>query len=468
MISQGLERRVAVIGAGLAGIAAALRLAEAGCRPVVIETSRRLGGRATSFADPQTGELIDNCQHVVLGCCTNLIDLYDRLGVLERFQWHRTLYWTHAQGRVEEMRASWWPAPFHLARSVRRMAMFDGAERRHLRRAMWRIIRLGPAGRQRWRDRTFAEFLEECRQPPELVTKFWNVIVTSACNLGVERVGAAYALQVFQEGFLAHRFSYTMGLATVPLAALYEPAREAIERAGGEVRLGMSARAIAFDGRRATGVVTGEGTVEAAAVLSAVPFDRLDRLASETMKRADVRLRGLDRLEVCPILGVHLWFDQPIMEHPHLVLAGCGVQWLFDKGEDAEGLRHVHAVISGADAWMALPEPEIVERVMADVYRALPRARGLRPLRVRAIREKRATFAATPGAEAHRPPAGPAFAAGPGIENLYLAGDWCDTGWPATMEGAVRSGYAAAAAITGTGGVVEDVPPGLLSRWLGL
>jgi zeta-carotene desaturase len=202
--------------------------------------------------------------------------------------------------------------------------------------------------------------------------------------------------------------------------------------------------------------------------VAAVPFDRLDRLASATMKRADRRLRDLGRLEVSPILGVHLWFDAPVMETPHLIVPAAGIQWLFDKGTTPEGLHHVHAVISGAEAWMRLDEQEIVGRVLEDVHRVLPRSLGLSPVASRCIKERRATFAATPGAEAHRPPVAPAFAAGPAIENLYLAGDWCDTGWPATMEGAVRSGYAAAAALTGTGGVVEDVPPGWLARLLGL
>jgi zeta-carotene desaturase len=466
-----VDKTVAVIGGGLAGLSAAVRLADAGYRPTVIETRKMLGGRATSLEDPRSGTLVDNCQHVLLGCCTNLIDLYDRLDVLDAIEWHRTLYWTAARGEIDTLKAGRLPAPLHLSRSFMRMRMFDRQERKHIARAMWRIIRLGPSGRLAWADRTFAAFLDDCGQPPSVVRKFWDVVVTSACNLDVRRVGAAYGLQVFKEGFLDHRWSYTMGLATVPLVALYGPAAGVIEAAGGVVAPGTSARAIAYDGHRVTGVVTADGMVEASAVVSAVPFDRLDKLASDTLKAADARLQRLDRIAVSPILGVHLWFDQPVMDLPHLVLADHDVQWLFNKGPDETGRQHVHAVISAADAWMPLAEDEIVRKVVGDLHRALPGAVGLEPVQARCLKEKRATFAAVPGFESVRPSARPHHAMGPGVENLYLAGDWCATGWPATMEGAVRSGYAAAAALgdddgVAVPGVVADVPQSTLARWL--
>ncbi len=461
------ERPVVVIGGGLAGIAAAVKLADAGCRAVVFESRKALGGRAGSFFDPRDGRLIDNCQHVVLGCCTNLIDLYDRLGVLEKIGWHDTLYFSDGRGEVDTLRASWLPAPFHLAPSFLRMGLLSRPQRRHVLRAMWRIIRLGTAGRLRWREQTFGEFLNHCRQPEEVIRKFWNVIVTSACNLGVQRVSAAAALKVIQEGFLGNRFSYRMGLATVPLAALYETARGLLEDAGGEVHLGTPAHAIAFDGTRVTGVITTGDRIDAAAVICAVPFDRLDTLTGSAMQHADARLGMPGRLEVSPILGVHLMFDQPVMSLPHLVLAEGDVQWLFNKGMVGDR-QYIHAVISAADEWMGLDHNQIIERVMHDVHRALPESVGLQPVEARSIKERRATFAATPQAEASRPPVSPVHAGGSAIENLFLAGDFCDSGWPATMEGAVRSGYAAAAAITGTGGLVEDIPAGLAARWLGL
>jgi squalene-associated FAD-dependent desaturase len=466
-------KRVAVIGGGLAGIAAALRLIDHGIQPILIESKKRLGGRATSFVDPRSGHIIDNCQHVLLGCCTNLIDLYSRLGVIDQIDWHQTLYWTAGRGQIDRMKAGLLPAPFHLMPSFRRMKLLSGAEKQMIGRAMWRMIRMGSTGRVAWMSRTFDDFLSECSQSPDVVRKFWNPIVVSACNLDVHRVGAGYALHVFQDGFLANRWSYTMGLSRMPLADLYAPAIDAIIDAGGDMQLGISAKAIAYDGTRVTGVITDEGVIESAAVISAVPFDRLEKLTSEVMRRADRRLQCLDRFECSPILGVHLYFEQPIMELPHLVVIDPphGVQWLFDKGVARDSqLHHVHAVISAADEWMMLDEDEIVRRVVEDVHFALPNAIGLQPAEARAIKERRATFAAAPGVDAIRPSAAAHYAGGGGIENLYLAGDWTDTGWPATMEGAVRSGYAAAAALSGetNHAVITDVPPGLFARILGL
>jgi len=461
-------RCVAIVGGGLAGVAAAVRLAEHSDMPVIIETRKRLGGRATSLTDPRSGETIDNCQHVLMGCCTNLIDFYDRLGVNDQIEWHPTLYWTRGRGEIDVLKPGRLPAPLHLAFSFNKLRVFDKKQKRHIARGLWKIMRMGFKGRPAWADRTFAQFLQTCRQPEDVVRSFWNTIIVSACNLEVDRVSAASALHVFQDAFLANAWSATMGLATVPLGALYDPAVRIIEEAGGEVRLGCSAKAISFDGDRVTGVVTEDGLVEAAAVISAVPWDRLDKLASDTMKRADARLRNLNALQVSPILGVHLWFEHEVMNIPHLVLVDRGVQWLFNKGVDADGRQHLHAVISAADAWMELDEAEIVRRVLEDVHHVLPTSKGLQPVEARSIKEKRATFAATPASERQRPSTAPAYAAGGAIENLLIAGDWTDTGWPATMEGAVRSGYAAAGALLGKDLSVEEVPPTWLARLLGL
>jgi zeta-carotene desaturase len=253
-------------------------------------------------------------------------------------------------------------------------------------------------------------------------------------------------------------------LSRVPLSNLYDPVESHLEQVGGTVQLGTSARAIAFDGNRVTGVVTEHGFVDAAAVIAAVPFDRLAKLCSGSLTSADSRLQRLGALRFSPILGVHLFFEIEVMTLPHLVLPGRDTHWLFNKGTDKHGHQHVHAVISGADAWMGLEEREIVDRVLADLVWALPAARGLEPSGFRSVKEKRATFRAEPGVDRLRPVAAP----GCGVRNLFLAGDWCQTGWPATMEGAVRSGYAAAAAATGAPGVVADLPVALGGRLLGL
>jgi zeta-carotene desaturase len=457
---------VVVIGGGIAGIAAALRLAEAGRRPVVLETRRKLGGRATSFVDPRTGETLDNCQHVAMGCCTNLLDLYRRLGVLDRMRWHPATFWANPPHEPDRMQPGPLPAPAHFTGSFLRLRFLGLGDKIGIARAMWRLVRMGLAGRVGWRGRTFSEFLRETGQTARAIDRFWEPVVVSACNIPCDRVDAPFAMQVFQEGFLGNGWASAMGLSAVPLLELYDPAEALLARVGGSLRLGVSAQSIAFDGRRVTGVVTDEGFVEGAAVVSSVPFDRLSRLCSDTLKAADRRLQRLDEIGVSPIVGVHLRYPGRVLETPHLVLPGRGTQWLFDKGMDAHGRQHVHAVISGAVDWMDLPEAEIAERVHADVLWACPRAAGLTPEEVRSVKERRATFAAVPGFAALRP--GPRADPRGGVDNLFLAGDWCDTGWPATMEGAVRSGYAAAAAITGQGGVEPDLPMSAVARLAGL
>ena len=459
-----MKRRVVIIGGGIAGMAAALRVAEAGDLPIVLEARKRLGGRATSFKDPRNGQLLDNCQHVMMGCCTNLMDFYERLGVGDCFEWHTETYWANPPHEPDVMRPGLLPAPAHFTGSFLRMRFLDFRMKRQIARAMHRMIRIGITGRSAYVDRTFLEFLQETGQSKEVIDLFWRVVVVSACNLDVDEVGASFAMQVFQEGFLGHPFASAVGLSRVPLEQLYDPFESVLEAVGGTLHLGTGAMGISFDGSRVTGVVTSDGIVDASAVISAVPFDRLSRLCSTVMVQADSRLRSLDAIEVSPILGVHLFFDAQIMTLPHMVLPGRATHWLFNKGIDADGHQHVHAVISGAETWMDHNESEIVERVLEDLHWALPASQGLTPIGFRSIKEKRATFRAVPGLDQIRPSAG----SGLGISNLAIAGDWSDTGWPATMEGAVRSGYLAAAAVSECEGLVPDLPISLGARMLGL
>ena len=467
-------RSAVVIGGGIAGLACALRLAESGVQVTVLETRRKLGGRATSFTDPRTGEVLDNCQHVLMGCCTNLLDFYERLSVTDAIEWHPRVYWANPPHAPDVMKPGLLPAPAHFTESFATMRMLSLSAKRSVARAMWSMLRMGATGRAQWEGRTFSEFLQETGQSADVVTRFWSPVVVSACNLDVDEVSAAAAMQVFQEGFLANRQAPLMGLSTVPLVRLYDPAEGAILAAGGQVRMGVSALSIAYDGKRVTGVITDEGAFDADVVIGAVPADRLAKMVSATMVAADQRLQHLDEVQSSPILGVHLRFPKRVMDLPHLVLPGRATQWLFAKDVDdaaAEfaGTQLIHAVISGARDWMDLSEQEIARRVLEDIRWALPAAQGVEPISVRSVKEKRATFAVVPGFEAIRPrAAADGFDRHGGIRNLYLAGDWTRTGWPATMEGAVRSGYLAAGAVLGTRLLVPDLEPARLSRMLGV
>ncbi len=402
-----------------------------------------------------------------MGSCTNLIDLYERLGVLANIEWHKRIWWANPPHEPDLMSPGVLPAPAHFSWSFLRMKFLTGADKRGIARAMWKLVRMGREGRAQWRGRSFGEFLDAHTQTRAARACFWDPIVTSACNVSCDHVDAFYAMYVFQQGFLQDSWSPVMGLSSVPLISLYDSAEGILGARGGKLRTGVSALGIGFDGRRVTGVVTDEGLIEASAVISALPPDRLAKLCSQSLRSADGRLSQLEAFEYSPILGVHLFFDQPVMQLPHLVLPGRATHWLFAKGLDKDGRFHLHAVISAATEWMELSEEEIVQRVMHDMHWALPESRGIKPVAARTVKEKRATFACSPGVDRLRPSAMRDGVRG-GVDNLFLAGDWCATGWPATMEGAVRSGYAAANALVGSGELVPDVPPSWLARALGL
>jgi squalene-associated FAD-dependent desaturase len=471
-------RRVVVIGGGLAGMAAAIKLADRGQTVTLIETRKRLGGRATSFEDNNSGQTVDNCQHVLMGCCTNLKDLYERLGVLDLIEWHRKLNFVDGQGHIDVLQSGVLPAPMHMSTSMLGFKSLTLGEKISIARAMLKMMRLGQSGRQRLHEISFADWLSKQRQPIGALKKFWLHIVVSALNDLPEKVAADYAIQVFQDGFLHNKDAYVVGIPRVPLVRLYDAAREAIEQSGGKVLLGAGAESLVFDqdqGRVTTLKLTDGSEIQADVFVSALPFDRLDKVCDESMRKFDDRLAHLDQFKVSPIIGIHLWFKadenpspssaKPVMNLPHMVLTESPLQWVFNKGvgpceEAGCSAQHLHGVISAAYQLVDQKSDSIIEMAVGEIQKALPGAKDRQPVHARVIKEKRATFSACPGIDKIRPQARGA------IENLFLAGDFCRSGWPATMEGAVRSGYLAAGAIlqkTGLAGQVEQIDQALVA-----
>lgn len=458
---SGLAKKfdVVIAGGGLAGLAAAVTLADAGARVCLIEAKRRLGGRATSFVDSATGEVLDNCQHVALGCCRAYLGLCERLKVMDCFDWYREQYWVEAGGRVSVIAPSSLPAPLHYAGSFVRAQHLSWEEKGAIARGM---INIRLSEREMYKEWTFGAYLAMAEQPKGAIAKFWEPVIVSACNLSVDRVCASSALKVFQDGFLSDVQAGVMGVPKVPLVRLYDAVERVVCESGGEVRLGESVVGIEENGR---GVVASRGRsemrVEGERVICALPVARACALLERDERLAGLRKilardgggKGLAAGEAdedvrgssfySSILGVHVEFDQHVTTLPHAVLVERGTQWIFRK--DADG-RRFHAVISGADAWMGLTEEEIINRVADDVRACFVGARHAKVVWGRAVKERQATFAATPEFEAARANVTATARGSFGRERrgIVLAGDYTNTQWPATMEGATLSGLAAA------------------------
>jgi squalene-associated FAD-dependent desaturase len=450
----GAVRRVIVVGGGLAGMAASVALEAAGVSVTLLEARGSLGGRAGSFADPRTGEELDNCQHVLLGCCTNLRDFYRRIGVSHLIRTEPSINFMDARARLYRLRAlPMLPAPLHLGPSMMRFGALSIGERVHVTRAMLAMMRLGREGFAALADVPFGQWLDEHRQPASLLAKFYEPILTGALNEEPRRASAAYAVKVFFDSLLANAAGYPIGLPVCSLSQLYAklPCRD--------VRLGARVSEVVFEagGGRVSGVTLHSGEVlRADAVVLATNHHSVQRWVPAALAARDARFAHLERLESVPILGAHLWFDRPVLRHSHAALTTGPLQWVFRK--DGEG-RVVHGVISAARAWVGRSHEECL-RLFEDQIRALfPAAKDAKLVRGVVVVEKRATFAPVPGADCLRPAQAAPLG---GIENLYLAGDYTRTGWPATMEGAVRSGYLAADAIMSRAGFGPSARPFLV------
>jgi squalene-associated FAD-dependent desaturase len=446
-------KKVIVVGGGLAGMAAAVALESAGQTVTLIEARKTLGGRAGSFEDPQTGEILDNCQHVLLGCCVNLLDFYRRIGVLDRIHWENTIHFFDPRGREHRLWAvGGLPAPLHLALAGASFGALTLGERIDLSRAMLAMLRLGPAGRAKLTDISFSQWLADHTQPKDLIDKFYDLVLISALNENCRDASAAYAIQVFQEGMLFHESAYRMGTPACPLGKLYEtlPCRD--------VRLGRRVTAIRFDRSRAVGIELGEEFIAADAMILAVNYPILEKWIPQNLAQNDNRFAALDQLQSVPILGAHLWFDRPVMSTPHAALIGGPLQWLFRKpGGDGSA---VHGVISAARDWVQRDKDECLNLFTHQIRETFSATHNANLVRGSIVVEKRATFSPLPGVDRFRPAQSPPTN---GIQGLFLAGDYTQTAWPATMEGAVRSGYLAVEAVLAQSG--KFLCPNLPRQW---
>jgi squalene-associated FAD-dependent desaturase len=438
--------QVTIIGAGLAGLAATAALAERGFVVTLLESRPRAGGRASSFLDAASGQTIDACQHVSMGCCTNFTHFCRTVGIGHLLQRQPTLRFMTPDRRVSRLRAGSLPAPLHLAGSFLRAHYLTLVEKLRIGRGLHCLQRAAPD-----EDGPFLDWLRRHGQTPRTVARFWGLVLTSALNETPDRLGMRYARKVFVEGFLSHRRGFEVELPRVPLGRLYGAELQAwLAHQGVCLRLGCGAgRLHVIDGRM-DGVELRNGeTIRADWYVAAVPFDRLLALLPEELIAAEAYFGGLRNLQTSSITSVHIWYDRPIMRWPHVVLVDCLGQWVFTRGEVAPGQHYLQVVVSAARSFRTLGHEEVQRRILEELARLFPAAATAKVLRVRVVTEHSATFSAVPGVDKWRP------AQASPIANLFVAGDWTATGWPATMEGAVRSGYLAAEALLARCGVRE-------------
>jgi zeta-carotene desaturase len=466
-----------VIGGGLAGLACGVALAEAGWRVRLFEQKPFLGGRATSYILPN-GEHVDNCQHVTLGCCTNLADFYRRVGSQDKIRFFDKLVFLDPQGRRGTMKAGILPAPFHMTGSFLTFSPLRTADKLSIARAMLEIV----AGKGKTHDLDEAggismlEWLRRRAQTSGAIERFWRVVLVSALDEELERTDARYGVDVFWKAFLMNSTGYRMGVPVVPLADLYAGCKSAIEARGGEVSVRTPVRGLAADGAKISGVVFDGGREESAdAYVFAVPHDALFELMPDGIRRAEPALANLGKIKTAPITGVHFWFDRVVMDEPFVTLLDTNTQWIFNKTalyghtSDAESNQeqYLQMVISASYDLLKKSRQEIIDICLREVRQALPRAQQAELLKATVIKEVAATFSPQPGVDRWRP------AQGSKVPALFFAGDWTATGWPATMEGAVRSGYLAAEAVLRAAGTPQQFlqpdlsPGGFVSLWAG-
>ena len=419
--------RVIVIGGGLAGLSAAAALAEAGLDVDLFEARGFLGGRASSYpCGPDESAVIDNCQHILLRCCVNLLDFYHRLGVEDRIRFHRRFHFLEPGGRISTLQAGPLPPPLHFAGSFPGLKFLAPADKLRIARALLALP--GERRREDLERITMLEWLREKRQTPRAITRFWSPVLVSAVNEDLDRMAASHGFQVFRLGFLASARGHEMGIPETPLGELYGMERW---RRFARVRLHprLPVERVIVENGAARGVAAGGERHAAEAVICALPFERAGAVAPEL---------GLDlgAFQHSPITGIHLWFDRPVTPLPHGALLDRTIQWFFSK----DGGRYLLLVVSASRSLVEMPRGPIIDLALRELAEFLPDAASARLERSHVVKEVRATFSARPGLEAMRPPARTAVA------NLFLAGDWTRSGWPATMEGAVRSGYLAAEA----------------------
>jgi squalene-associated FAD-dependent desaturase len=447
MTPVNVTPNVIVIGAGFAGLSAAARLARRGARVLVLEARARLGGRATAFPDRETGELVDNGQHILMGCYSETFAFLGDIGALDHVSLQPQLAVTMIDRMGDRTRLVCpnLPAPLHLVAGVLEWDALSWRDRLSVLRMATplrnarRELRPGSTVKASSAGETVESWLIRNGQTPRLCEMLWNPLALAALNQSPDQAAAPAFARVLAEMLSGDPRAAAIALPTRPLHMMYaEPARAFIESRGGQVRTGTTAK-ILVDGGAVAGVQAGDERWRTDTVISSVPWFGFADLFDDDPPALQGLIERTRRMASSPIVTVNLWFNRRVLDEPFIGLPGRDMQWVFDKPlvlRD-EAASHVSLVSSGAASILARSNVELVHTAHEEILTAMPEVRAARLLRATVVREPRATFSLAPG-QPTRPPTES------GLRGLLLAGDWIDTGLPATIESAVRSGHRAA------------------------
>ncbi len=463
------QNTVLVVGAGVAGLAAACALAAAGFQVTLIERRGYLGGRASSYLHPGTGEVIDNCQHVLFGCCTNLIDFYTRLGVADKIFWDSRMTLIEPGGRRSVLAPANLPAPLHGLPSILAADCFSISDKLSL---LWAFTCM-MFSTQHDSQRSLFDWIESHLQSSGAIKRFWDLVIASALNASLDQIALPYAHKVIRELFMNSARAGAMGMSTVPLTELYAHAAEYLESRRGRIVLNTNVRgAVWKEEQRTWSIQGGETGFNAEHLVLALPFEATAKLMPAMP--ANPQTRSLEdrmkKLVHWPICSVHLWYDREITELDHAVLLDRDIHWMYHKSRWQPSRlvagSYIELVVSASREFAALNREQAIHRATTQLAEFFPAVRSARLLKSTLVKEVRATFGVPPGIDDLRPGAASPW------PQCFLAGDWVQTGWPATMEGAVRSGYLAAEALCHSLGdprriLVPDLAPAGLMKIFG-
>jgi zeta-carotene desaturase len=468
-LPQGSGRTVTVIGGGVAGMSAACALAEAGLRVQLVERRGYLGGRASSYLHPGVNEVIDNCQHVIFACCTNILGFYRRIGVEDRIHWTSNMTMIEPGGRRSILGPSWLPAPLHGLPRLLAAHAFTLDDKIALGRAFRALMRPIPADA----NENLGAWLVRNKQTKGAIDRFWRLVIASALNADLDSIALPYAAKVIRELFINSALAGRMGMSTVPLTELYAAAHRFLELNHSRIYLNTSVESAEWDEETSQWTLaTANGPMMAEFLVLALPFEATAKLLPNMPPTdgADALAAQLALHKHWPICSVHLWFDREITALDHAVLLDREIHWLYNKGrlqpERKQKGSYVELVVSASRSFAALTREQAIAQAVRELAEFFPAVSSAKLEKAALVKEMRATFGVPPGIDAARPGSESPW------PNCFLAGDWIRTGWPSTMESAARSGHLAAEAVCSAIGeprklLNRDLKPQGLMRLLG-